>query len=53
MMYSYSDLKISHTRWDGFCVDCFQTAPQATLFGRHVVTRCMACGKDELIRTLR
>jgi hypothetical protein len=53
MKFSYSDLKVSHTRWDGFCVECFDVQPHATLYGRRVCQRCMACGHDELIRTLR
>ena len=51
--YRYDDLKISHTRWEGFCVKCFDIQPHATLYGRRVCQRCMACGHDELIRTLR
>jgi hypothetical protein len=54
MKYFYSELKVSHTRWEGFCVNCFDTEPHATLYGsEYVCCRCMTCGRDEIMNRVR
>lgn len=53
MSYSYSELKISYTRWDGFCIRCFDTEPHATLYGKEICIRCMTCGRDEVVNRVR
>ena len=54
MKYSYDDLKVSHTRWEGYCVFCKFSTKHATLFGREMVcVRCMNCGRDERIIPVR